>query len=63
MIVASTRAEGHTPKSLTLKWKWGIKKCCERSETTAISCQAVNLGENLAKCYPVSKKIKVFVKA
>lgn len=31
---------------------------CKRVETTAILCQAVNLGENLAKYYTVTEKIK-----
>lgn len=51
MLVASAGTEGHTPKSVTLKWKWNIVKYYERNETTAIMCQAVNLGENLAKYY------------
>lgn len=59
MILASTRTEGHTPKSVTLKWKQSIKKCCERSETIAILCHTVNLGESLAKCYPVTEKISL----
>lgn len=63
MIGASFRTEGHIPTSVTSKWKWTIMKCYEGSETTATLCQAVNLGENLAKFYIVTKKIKVCVTA
>lgn len=59
MIVASARTEGHTLKSITLKWKWNVMICYERSETTAVLCQAVNLGENMAKYYTVTKKISL----